>query len=123
MRRVGVQRVEVVGGRLDLGSLGDAEAEAEEDVLEVASGLGEQVQMPTRERRRAGQRDVDAIIDEPRIQLGTRELRRARLDELAPPPARGGGRPGRAAGGALPGGGSSSATPRGGGGSSALRPR
>jgi hypothetical protein len=45
VRQVRVERVEVVFGQLDLRSLGDLEAEAEEDVLDVAAGLGDQVQM------------------------------------------------------------------------------
>ena len=48
MRRVVVEAVEVVGDGLDLGALDDAEAEADEDVLELAAGLGQQVQAPDR---------------------------------------------------------------------------
>ena len=55
-----VERVEVVVDGLDLGALGDAEAEAEEDVLDLAPHRGDQVQPPDRDGRRAGQRDVDA---------------------------------------------------------------
>ena len=71
-----VERVEVVVDGLDLGPLDDREAEAEEDVLELAARGREHVQAPDRLRRRARQRDVDAVVREPLLELGARELRR-----------------------------------------------
>ena len=88
--RVGeVERVEVVAGELDLGALGDPEAEADEDVLDVAPRLGDQVQVAGRARRRAGQRHVDAVAGEARVELGPRERARARLDQRGERLARG----------------------------------
>ena len=54
-----VERGEVVVVELDLGALGDVEAEAHEDVLHLAPRLGDQVQVAGRLRRVAGQRHVD----------------------------------------------------------------
>jgi len=53
---------EVVVLVLDLGALEDLEAQPDEDVLELAADLGDQVQVTGRERRVAGQRDVDSIL-------------------------------------------------------------
>ena len=54
-RGVVVERVEVVVDELDLGPLDDREAEADEDVLDLAPRRGEQVQAADglRRRRRA----------------------------------------------------------------------
>ena len=50
-----VQRREVVVVELDLGALGDPVAEPDEDVLDLAHGLADEVLVPGRERaRRAG---------------------------------------------------------------------
>ena len=58
VRRVVVERVEVVEDGLDLGALLDREAEAAEDVLDLAPRGGQQVQAPVRARaeRRAASR-------------------------------------------------------------------
>ena len=76
-----VERVEVVVDELDLGPLGDREAEAEEDVLDLAPGRGEQVVAADRLGRRAGQRDVDAVGGQPRVELAGLELAAALLDQ------------------------------------------
>ena len=80
VRDVVVEPVEVVGDRLDLGPLDDAEAEPDEDVLELAPRLGQQVQAPDRLRGGAGERDVDDVGGEPRVELGAVELGLARLE-------------------------------------------
>ena len=51
VRRRVVERVEVVVDGLDLGALGDVEAEPDEDVLDLAPGLGDQVQVADRRQR------------------------------------------------------------------------
>ena len=115
-----VERVEVVVDGLDLGPLGDVEAEADEHVLDLAPGLRDQMQAADRGAGSAGQRDVDPVVDQPRVELGSRERRAALIDRLLE----------RLAG--LVGGlrrlaarssGGSCATPRSRFGSSALRPR
>ena len=75
-----VERVEVVVDEVDLRPLGDPEAEAEEDVLDLAPGRGQQVQAADRRDRRAGQRDVDAVGGQPGV-----ELRRPRAPRGARP--------------------------------------
>ena len=47
-----VERVEVVARRLDLAAVDDAVAEAEEDVLDLAADLRDQVQPAARVARR-----------------------------------------------------------------------
>src|SRR5205823_7399758 len=74
VRRAVVQGVEVVVDGLDLGPLDDGEAEPEEDVLELAPGLGDEVQAADGLRRVAGERDVDAVGDQPLLELGGLEL-------------------------------------------------
>ena len=115
-----VERVEVVVDEVDLGALGDREAEAEEDVLDLAAGRGEEVVAADGLGRRAGQRDVDAVGDELRVELAGLERGRPLVDERLERLARLVGaaahRP-RAAPAA------GSATPRRRFGSSALRPR
>ena len=81
VRRAVVERVEVVVDGLDLGAFHDGEAEAQEDVFELAPGRAQHVQAPERLRRRARQCDVDAILDELGVELGARELGTARLDQ------------------------------------------
>ena len=54
------------------------EAEAEEDVLELAPRLREQVQAPDGLRRLAGQRDVDAVGGEAHVELRRLRARAAR---------------------------------------------
>ena len=51
VRRRVVERVEVVVDGLDLGALGDVEAEADEHVLDLAAGLRDQVQAADRRQR------------------------------------------------------------------------
>ena len=115
-----VERVEVVVDGVDLGALDDAEAEADEDVLELAPRLGQQVQAPDRLGGRAGQRDVDDVGGEPRVELGAVELGLARLERRlerrGAPRWRPCRRSPRSSGGSW-------ATPRSRCGSSALRPR
>src|SRR3954454_9608570 len=82
VRRVVVERVEVVVDEVDLGALHAREAEAQEDVLDLAPRLGDEVQAADRLRRLAGQRDVDAVLREAGIELGCPQLGRALLDEL-----------------------------------------
>ena len=72
-----VQRREVVVLELDLGPLGDAIAEPDEDVLDRPLGLREQVGDAARDGQ-AGQRDVDGVLGEAPLELGRRELGLAR---------------------------------------------
>jgi len=81
VRRRGVEGVEVVGRRFDLGALGDAESEPQEDVLDLAADLGDQVQVARGTRRSAGQRDVDAVRAEAHVELGRRKRRGTLLDQ------------------------------------------
>ena len=83
VRRRVVERVEVVEDGLDLGALEDVEAEADEDVLDLAPGRVSRCRRPDRLRRVAGQRDVDAVGDEPRVELGGARARPARLDRAS----------------------------------------
>jgi hypothetical protein len=69
VRDVVVERVEVVVDELDLGALDAREAEAEEDVLDLAPGLGDEVQAADRLGRLAGERDVDAVRGEAGVEL------------------------------------------------------
>ena len=83
-RRMGrgvVERVEVVVDGLDLGTLQDGEAETDEDVLDLAQGGGDQVQAAHGLGRIAGQRDVDAVAGELRVQLAAAEGAARALDE------------------------------------------
>ena len=72
-----VQRGEVVVVELDLGALGHREAQAQEHVLDLAPGLGDQVQAPGAGRRIAGQRHVDGVAAQPVVQLRGLQRRRA----------------------------------------------
>ena len=74
-----VERVEVVTSRLDLAAVDDRVAEAEEDVLELAADLGDQVEMPATDRR-TRHRHVDALLGESAVELGALETRRTRVD-------------------------------------------
>ena len=76
MRRIVVERVEVVVDVLHLGALGDVEPEADEHILDLAPGLGDQVQSTDRRQRIGRQRHIDAVLLEPCVQLGHRELTR-----------------------------------------------
>ena len=61
MALVGVERVEVLPDGHDLGAVPDLVAHAEEDVLDLAADLRQQVQPAARDRR-AGDRHVDAAV-------------------------------------------------------------
>ena len=63
-----VERVEVVARRLDLTAVDDRVPEPEEDVLELAPDLRDEVEM-TASYRRAGHRDVDALLGEAAVEL------------------------------------------------------
>ena len=76
-----VERVEVVVDEVDLGALDAREPEAEEDVLDLAPGLGDQVDAADRLRRLAGERDVDPVLREARVELVGFELLPAGLDQ------------------------------------------
>ena len=78
--RAVVERVEVVVDEVGLRPLHDAEAEAEEHVLDLAPRGGQQVQAPGGRRGRAGERDVDHVGGQPGVELGRLERVRARLD-------------------------------------------
>ena len=86
MRGRHVERREVVVVELDLGPLGDREAERDEDVLDLAARLGDQVQVAVRQGRVAGQRHVHAVAREPLVELRSLEVAAAlgqqRLDRL-----------------------------------------
>jgi len=43
VRRIEVERVEVVVDGLDLGAVGDVESKPDEHVLDLASGLGDEM--------------------------------------------------------------------------------
>src|SRR5438270_6884309 len=74
---------------LHLRALHHGEAEAEEDVFELAARAREDVQPSDRLGRRAGQRHVDAICDQLLLQLGGAELGPARSDQRVERLARG----------------------------------
>ncbi len=73
MRLGGVERVEVVLDRVDLAAVEDLVAHPDEDVLDPAPGLRDQVV------RAAGDLDTRQGRVERRVAHGTRELRPARL--------------------------------------------
>ena len=83
-----VERVEVVVRRLDLATVDDAVAQAEEDVLHLAPDLRDQVQLaaavPT-----DGQRHVDALRGQPGVELGALQLGLAGIDRRLEPLAHG----------------------------------
>ena len=74
-----VERLEVVVVGLDLGTLGDLVAHADEDVLDLAARRSDQVQVAQRERT-TRQRDVDAVAFERPDQFVGLELRQPRLE-------------------------------------------
>jgi hypothetical protein len=74
MRRVVVERVEVVVDRLDLGPLGDLVAKADEDVLDLAPRLRDQVQAPDGGQRIGGQRDINTVLLQSGVELADGEL-------------------------------------------------
>ena len=83
-----VERVEVVVDGVDLRALDDAEAEAQERVLELAPDRVDEVQAADREGRRAGQRDVEHVGGQPGVELRALELGLARLHRGLERPAR-----------------------------------
>src|SRR5918999_1462285 len=83
-----VERVEVVVRRLDLAPVDDPVAEAEEDVLDLAADLRDQVEVSARPRV-ARKRHVDDLLLEPPLEVGTLELRLARRDSRLEPLADG----------------------------------
>ena len=76
-----VERREVVVVELDLGAFGDAVAEADEDVLDLAHGLADEVLVAGREGL-AGQGDVDALVGQRGGERFALELRFTLLHEL-----------------------------------------
>src|SRR3954454_2140401 len=82
VRRIVVERVEVVVDEVDLGALDAREAEAEEHVLDLAPRLRDEVEAADRLGRLARERDVDAVLRQLRIELRCLELLGALLDEL-----------------------------------------
>ena len=83
-----VEGVEVVARRLHLAAVDDPVAEPEEDVLDLAPDLGDQVQ-PAAGVAAGGQRDVDALGRQPRIELRPRQLGLAGVDRGLEPLAHG----------------------------------
>ena len=75
-----VERGEVVEVVLDLGPFDHPVAEADEDVLDLTPGAVEQVQVTDRDRRRAGQGDVDRLGGERGVDLRGLELVAARRE-------------------------------------------
>ena len=74
-----VERVEVVPRRLDLATVDDRVPETEEDVLELAADLRDEVEMAA-PHSGAGHRDVDPLLGQPPIELGSRDLCLASVD-------------------------------------------
>src|SRR5688500_16658795 len=79
MARREVEAVEVVPRGLHLPAVDDRVSEPEEDVLELATDLRDQVEMPARERR-PGHRDVDPLLRQAAVELCAGELCVPRLD-------------------------------------------
>ena len=88
MPRREVERLEVVPRRLDLTAVDDAVAEPEEDVLDLAADLRDQVEPPASVPAH-GQRHVDALLGEPTVELGARERGGALVDRGLDPLAGG----------------------------------
>ena len=65
-----VERGEVVVVVLDLRALDDLVAEPDEDVLDLAAGPGQRMQVPEPHRRGPGQGHVDRFGGEPAVELG-----------------------------------------------------
>ena len=74
-----VEGGEVVVVELDLGAFEHLVAEPDEDVLDLAPGAGQQVQVADRDRRRPGQGHVDRLGAQRALDLGRLELRATRL--------------------------------------------
>ena len=69
-----VEGIEVVVDGLDLRPLGHVEAQPDEDVLDLAAGLGHQVQAPDGRKRVSREGHVDAVGDEALLELGAGQL-------------------------------------------------
>ena len=80
MARRRVERREVVVVELDLGALGDTVAEADEDVLDLAHRLGDEV-LVTGGEGLTGQRDVEALVGQRGGERFALQLRLALLHE------------------------------------------
>ena len=87
LRRV-VERVEVVVDGLDLGPLGDAEAEPEEHVLDLAPHGRDHVQPADGHGGGPGQGDVDRVGGQASVELAPLELRAAGVERGLERPAR-----------------------------------
>ncbi len=74
-----VEAVEVVMRGLDFAAVDDAVAEPEEDVLDLAPDLRDQVE-PSASTAGHGKRDVDALLGEAPVELGALQLRLSRID-------------------------------------------
>ena len=74
-----VETVEVVVRRLDLAAVDDAVAEPEEQVLDLAADLRDQVQVAALGPP-AGERDVGALLRQAAVELRPLELVLARVD-------------------------------------------
>ena len=80
------ERVEVLPDGRHLVAVPDLVAQAEEDVLDLAARLGQQVQ-PAADDRRAGDRDVEGVAGERRFQLEALELGATGVECLLEPAA------------------------------------
>src|SRR2546430_13149478 len=76
-----VERREVVVVPLDLRAVLDHEAEADEEVLDLAPGLGDQVERASRLGRVARERDVYAVLDQAPLELRIRQRLRALVEQ------------------------------------------
>ena len=104
-----VEGGEVVVVELDLGALHDPVAEPDEDVLDLAAGADQQVQVAERHRRGAGQGHVDRVGGQARRRARPPRAPRARSRAAPPAPPGPRFRPRRRRRAARPG---SSAIPR-----------
>src|SRR4051812_21145434 len=74
-----VQRGEVVPVGLDLRTVGDFEADRAPDLLDALPGANHRVDAAAAAAA-PGQRDVERLLGEPRVQLRIRKLAAARLE-------------------------------------------
>ena len=79
VRRPNASLSKLYSDGLDLAVVADLVAEAEEGVLDDPPGLRDRVQVPERELV-ARKRDVDALLRQPPVELGPRELGIAAVD-------------------------------------------
>src|SRR5215218_3827115 len=80
MARRHVERIEEMPRVLDLVTVDDVVAESEEDILDLAPDLRDEVVVATG-RRLAGECDVDDVLRERTVEFGTAELVLPPLDE------------------------------------------